>query len=364
MKRYLVQPLHDQVNTESARLQATVIQEVREATASLGRLRAEITASLGRLQAEMTASLGRDNAELAASLERLQAEMAAAHASSSDDLRLALEYSAAAARRVAVPDGDGKTLIRARVGYVLVAATDHALVGALVESGELEPGTREVIENTLQLGDVFVDVGANIGLHTIAAGRKVGPTGKVLAFEPFAPTVALLERSVWINGLSDITTIFPVALDARAGSHELFLGGTSGHHSFYPLDGSEGLAADTVKVTTTTLDAAVGSRGRVDLIKIDAEGAELDVLEGARKTLKANPDLVLIVELGTSHLARSGTSLSAWLGAFAAAGFEPHIIDEITGAVSVADQASLKDTVSVNLFFAPPGSAALDRQRR
>jgi FkbM family methyltransferase len=343
-----MEPLHRQVSSEAERLNARVSGESERLN---GTVVEEVRAS--------TASMTRRIKELADSIALLSDQI------SRDDtlLRTAVEYAGAAASRIAIADGGGLTMVRTMVGYVVVASNDHALIASLVESGELEPGTRQVIERTLRPGDVFVDVGANIGLHTIAAGRKVGPEGRVLAFEPFAPTVALLERSIWMNDLTEVTRVFPVGLSSQAGKHDLFLGGTSGHHSLFPLDGFEGASRDKVTITTTTLDEAVGPGARVDLIKIDAEGAELDVLEGARHVLKDNPDAALIVELGTSHLNRAGTILEEWLGAFSALGLRPFVIDEVSGILSATDVAALAGVHSVNLFFAPHTGTALERAR-
>lgn len=265
------------------------------------------------------------------------------------------QYGYAGARRVAINCGDDEILVKTEAGYMLCSGADHAVLTCLVDSGDLERGTRLLIERLLAPGDVFVDVGANLGIHTLAAGRALRGQGRIVAFEPFEPTRRLLEKSVWINGLSEITQVDPRAAASRAGRQTLFLGPSSGHHSLFPLDGASGPGAG-IEVETERLDAALDPALRVALLKIDAEGAELDVLEGAAGLVRNNPGMALIVEFGPAHLKRTGQSTALWLAAFANYGLVYQAIDDVTGALSVRTPAQLEAATSTNLLFARAGA--------
>ena len=102
---------------------------------------------------------------------------------------------------------------------------------------------------------------------------------------------------------------------------------------------------------------------KVDLIKIDVEGAELDVLESARPIIASNPSIALIVEFGFSHLARSGHSTKGWLAAFHGLGLVQHAINEDTGQLEQWTIEQLEAVDSVNLFFARPESVAWAKAR-
>ena len=261
-------------------------------------------------------------------------------------------------RRVCVPCGDNQLLIKTRAGFVLCPASDLALVVCLLEGGDLEPGTRLLIERFLEPGSVFVDVGANIGMHTMAAARVMRREGRIFAFEPFGPVCGLLEKTVWMNGCAETVEVHRSAASNRQGRRDLFLGATSGHHSLFPLEPAGTPAHGQVSVETVTLDGTLPTDLKVDLLKIDAEGAELDVIEGARDLINRHFDIALIVEFGPSHLKRAGHSAKDWLGRFAAHGLIFRAIHPETGALEDRTPAALENEFSINLFFARDGSKA------
>ena len=267
-------------------------------------------------------------------------------------------YAYASARRVALPCGEAETLVKTEAGYIVCSASDLSVLSTLVDSGDLERGTRLLIQALLRPGDVFVDVGANIGMHTLAGGHAMAAQGTIIAFEPFEPTRRLLEKSIWINGLSPVTRIHGCAVSDQAGTHTLFLGASSGHHSLFTHDSANAQALGEVQVQTVRLDDVVEPALRVNLLKIDAEGAELAVLAGAAATVRNSPDIALIVEFGPSHLLATGQDAAAWLAAFEAFGLEYRAIDAVTGALARRSLAELEAEESTNLFFARPGSAA------
>jgi hypothetical protein len=105
-------------------------------------------------------------------------------------------------RRTAINSDSGAVLVETQVGFVLCSATDHRLLLTLLDSGELEQGTRLLIQKFLRSGDVYVDVGANIGMHVLAAARAMQGQGKIIAFEPFQSTKLMLDQTIQMNGFS------------------------------------------------------------------------------------------------------------------------------------------------------------------
>ena len=260
--------------------------------------------------------------------------------------------------RVCIPIESGQLLIETHAGFLLCAASDHALVVCLVESGDLERGTRHLIQRFLAPGTVFVDVGANVGIHTLAAVQAMQREGRIFAFEPFGPVCKLLERTLWMNHCSEMTVLHQLAASNRKSQQTLFLGATSGHHSLYPLDPVGAKAREQVLVETVTLDGTLPPDLKVDLLKIDAEGAELEIVEGARDVIDRHFDIALIVEFGPSHLKRAGHTTGDWLGAFEAHGLTFRAIHPETGALERITPAALENEFSINLFFAREDSKA------
>lgn len=270
-------------------------------------------------------------------------------------------YAIHTVRRVAINTGSNELLIRTEVGYMLCAADDHALISTLLEAGELEAGTRLLIQRFLRSGDTFVDVGANIGMHTLAAAHAMKGKGEIIAFEPFEETKNMLEKSVWMNGFSGITRIHRAAVSNRSGSQRLFIGGTSGHHSLFSLEASPIEEEKSVDVPLVTLDETIARNKPVTLLKIDAEGSETDVVEGAYSLIEGNPNIALIVEYGPSHLRRIGKTPEQWFSTFDQLGLESKVINTNSGNLESWTRLELDEVESVNLFFSRAGSEAWDR---
>jgi FkbM family methyltransferase len=191
--------------------------------------------------------------------------------------------------------------------------------------GFCEPSAR-AMQSLLRPGDVVIDGGANIGLFTLLAAALVGSGGRVIACEPSPPTMDLLRENVDYNRL-DWVQLREVAIAETNGrlSMRVFEPG-SGHSSFAPLSAE---ASAEVDVEVTTLDeiaASVG--GRVSLVKLDIEGAELRALRGATGLLTGSrPDF--IIELEPEHLKRQGCSVAEMQELFENAGYVGYSIAEV-----------------------------------
>lgn len=317
---------------------------------------AELAAVLRRVEAGLSVELREAVLPLHASIPQAIESAHSAVARLLPQLGRIELYSMTAARRVAIRCGADAVLVRTVVGYLLCSDSDHALVATLVETGDLEPGTRQLIQRLLGPGDTFVDVGANVGMHTLAAARAMNGQGMVVALEPHPQTSKLLAQSIWMNGFSHVVQIHAVAAAGSSGERNLYMGMTSGHHSLFPLETVDAVDLPAVKVRAVTVDQIFPKNGVATLIKIDAEGAELEVLKGALSVLKRSPDIGIIAEFGGSHLQRTGTGAQAWLNEFTQLGFEYRAVQGDTGSLREISVEELNTTASINLFFARPKS--------
>ncbi len=175
-----------------------------------------------------------------------------------------------------------------------------------------EPGVASVLRRMLGPGMIFVDVGAHVGFHSLAAARLVGDRGRVYAFEPDPDTYDLLQNNARLNRLTNIIAV-PLAVDEGCGEKDLFLGVVhEGHNTLYArrLVGSK-----SVRVETTTLDTYFATRGilRLDVIKLDVQGAEPAVLRGANDILRRCRGLKIIVEIDPIFLRATGSDPEAIL---------------------------------------------------
>lgn len=199
--------------------------------------------------------------------------------------------------------------------------------------GIYEPNELVFLEGALKPGQVFVDVGANMGLYSLFASRLVGETGIVVAVEPSARDYQRLQAHIALNQAHNIRAR-RVALAEREGTAHLQVATdeNSGHNSLGQF-GIGGTRLERVEeVPTKTLDSLVAEEDlpRVDAIKIDVEGAELRVLQGAQRTLQTSRPLLLL-ELSDRTLRMQGTSSGEVLQFLRDRGYNLLRFDEKTG---------------------------------
>ncbi|MCC7009105.1 MAG: FkbM family methyltransferase [Acidobacteria bacterium] len=208
--------------------------------------------------------------------------------------------------------------IRARQGRFRVDGTSQT-GRMLFATGEYEPGSTRILERALKPGDTMIDVGANIGYFAVVASRAVGPHGRVLAFEPQPDVRRRLAANLDLNALTNVT-VRSEALGASSGEVTLYTGprDDTGLASLRPLPESTAVTIPLVRFD----DLWDGSPVR--LIKIDVEGAEMEVLAGMAGCLRRDhPDV--IAEVTDEYLRALGSSARAmfdWMTAFGYRMFE------------------------------------------
>lgn len=269
------------------------------------------------------------------------------------------EYSAFAVRRVGLNCGDSGLLLKSAVGYVLCPPSDYHMAACLIDTGDLERGTRILVENLVRPGDIVVDVGANIGLFSLAAAKKMNMCGHVYAFEPFPITADYARKNIKLNSLSSFVSVSQYAVSNKIGEGQLYLGTCSGHHSLYPLTAENN--EERFVVPKVTLDHVLSDVSCVDLLKIDVEGAELDVLEGAAEIVRRSRDIVMIVEFGASHVERAGCTPEVWMSRFKEYYLDVRVVNDLTGELEIWSLDKILSAESVNLFFSRSNSAIWKR---
>jgi FkbM family methyltransferase len=145
-----------------------------------------------------------------------------------------------------------------------------------------------------QMGEVVLDIGANFGIYTLKSSLAVGPTGRVLAVEAHPQTFGVLSENIRLNAFANAESVHCAVWKAESWLR-LFLANSSAQHSLKLFSGSR-----AIRVRARTLDSILEERknkiAHVDWIKIDVEGAELEVLQGAQKMLlRDRPKIILEV---------------------------------------------------------------------
>ena len=211
-------------------------------------------------------------------------------------------------------------------------------IGFAEASADYARGTNELpvqiaLVDALGPGDVFVDVGANVGFFSLLAARLVGPAGAVYAIEPVPANVRRVEANARRNRFDNVTTIAAAATE-RTGTTTLVLavhpGGAAVASAGSPPD-----PAGTLDVRTVSIDdlVATGQIRPPDVIKIDVEGAELDVLVGCATTLRAHRPVV-VCEVDGRDDRSVGAKRAEVAGVLEAEGY---VIDVLDPAYDAAD---------------------------
>ena len=158
-----------------------------------------------------------------------------------------------------------------------------------------EEGTMQWISSDTRAGDVFMDIGANIGIYAIAAGHRVGSEGQVYAFEPHKVNALSLMRNIQLSKLSDRVKVFACALAGDVGVFEFnyrSLASASSTsqlgHRYVAGEGSfEPVASEMVFASTVDRLVGDGVMRPPHLIKIDVDGNEVQILKGMAALLSS-----------------------------------------------------------------------------
>ncbi len=222
--------------------------------------------------------------------------------------------------------------------------------------GRYEEQTVNLLKSRVDPGMGMVDIGAHVGYFTLLGANLVGPEGRVYAFEAEPQNFSLLVSNIKRNGYHNIVPEEQSVSD-ECGTTQLFLSGLdNGSHSIFRA--RERRIIGDVQVKTTTLDAFLEARDwpRIDLIKIDVEGAEIQVLQGMKRLLQLQPP-ELVIEFCPFLLESAGKQPIDLINEIRNQGYHIEYVDEAKGIVPLAPEdegpligSLLKHQTYVNIF--------------
>lgn len=228
----------------------------------------------------------------------------------------------------------------------------------------------ELIEKELKEGDIFVDIGANLGYHTLTAAKRVGPSGKIYAFEPEPKNFKLLQKNIETNNYTDRCELIRKGISNKTDKEKLYIDpyNYGGHALFDHFQKPEvflGAQASKnipsrnnfIEVEVVALDTFLGKNKKVNVIKMDIEGAEALALQGMIETLKANNEIAVFSEFSPSAMSMLGSDPKKFLETFASLGFEIFNLDENkkslakTNIEEVLKDCTVENAKTTNLLF-------------
>ena len=174
---------------------------------------------------------------------------------------------------------------------MFLSTTDLGFASHLMLDGFWEIWLTLLLARSVKPGMVALDIGANFGYYSILLGAAVGPTGHLISVEPMPDTFAFLGRTIGLNGFSAWTSLVAAALTAPGIEFvEMMAPPNEPKNATIVRDAT---AASTT-IAATCVDALAHRLDRLDIIKLDAEGAEADIFDGMQDTLRRlSPDLVI-----------------------------------------------------------------------
>jgi len=222
--------------------------------------------------------------------------------------------------------------------------------------GTYEELESKIMEEKIEMGNIVVDVGANIGLHTLNMAKIVGNTGQVFAFEPDPSNFEILKKNVKINNYKNII-LEQKAVGDKHGRTTLYQSDHPGKHRIFPQTEQ---AKSQVQVELTNLDNYFDSDmiDKINFIKIDVEGLEFSVLKGMKNILKNSKKIKILFEFMPENTMEAGFTPIELLNYLTSNNFKLYCMDDKTKKLlhvsnneEIVKLCSTTDnTISRNLF--------------
>ncbi len=194
----------------------------------------------------------------------------------------------------------GSMVVKPIEGNFQINCDTETWIGAkIVYTGDYEPTLKKTFKEVIKKGDTILDIGANIGFHTLYFAELTGETGKVIAFEPVPTNFAKLTYNVGLNTFKNIE-LRNIALGNKAENISIKADINSNNPGAYHLFDREG----DVLINCQIGDELIKDQP-IDFIKIDVEGYESFVIDGLTQTIKKNKPII-VFEYDSSYHLRTG----------------------------------------------------------
>ncbi len=223
--------------------------------------------------------------------------------------------------------GNNRALTKTVFGHKMIVDTrDLSLTPHLLAEGRWEYWITKVFQSEVKPGMKVVDIGANLGYYSVLAAQAIGPKGHLTCFEANPQLADIVFHNLHLNGFVERSTVENKAVFSETTELELQV--------FQNYLGSSSLWADTahaqqfhdklepVKVEGVSLDDYFPAGTAVDFMKIDAEGAEPHILQGAERLLNDSPSVSILMEFAPPMLRASFGSVEGFYQSLKSKGFE------------------------------------------
>ncbi len=224
--------------------------------------------------------------------------------------------------------------------------------------GEFETVLTEIMSRLISPGDTCIDVGANFGWYTSLMALHAGPDGEVHSFEPIPATFEKLNETHRQMGSPANVHLNNFALGDKPGTVEVHVFDSLGT-GYASMSGKEGVESSVVECSIETLDSYLDghSIARIDMVKVDIEGAELLFLKGASQLFSQRVPPIMMVEMAIATTTNFGYHPNDLLDLIASqADYQFYAVDEWNGTVRRFERFAA-DEIGANVFCVPTSAA-------
>jgi len=186
----------------------------------------------------------------------------------------------------------GKKLVKKRIHdyKMYLNPADRGISQTLMLYGSREQQLKILLEREIEPGYTVIDLGANIGYYVLMEWRLTGSAGKIHALEPAPQNFELLAKNIELNAAADTVTAYPIGGGEKCGKAQFFLSNKSNLGTFVApcnTDRAEKrqLSGEMLEVELVDMTSFIRDKGRIDLIRMDIEGFEIEVLRGLRPAI-------------------------------------------------------------------------------
>lgn len=225
----------------------------------------------------------------------------------------------------------GLIAVRTNNYKMYVDLSDLIISKKLIQYGYWEKGVTDLFKKIIKSGMIIVDVGAHVGYYSLFFSKYTGKSGKVFAFEPDSYNFKIFRKNILLNKINNIVAE-NMAVSDKNGYARLFLDENNlGAHSLISSESSD----NYINIKSAKLDDYF-KEIKIDLIKMDIEGAEARAIEGMSEILRRNPNIKLIMEFFPELILKAGYSPEAMIEKLLSFGFHIFMIGHQTGILTEA----------------------------
>jgi FkbM family methyltransferase len=225
-------------------------------------------------------------------------------------------------------------------------------IGRLLWVDNFEKAELKFLIESLKPGDIFFDVGANGGIFTVIAAKKVGSTGHVYAFEPGLRELKILRENICLNNLTNVTIVESVVSN-KSGTSVFALSKDGAMNSIFETSHPSQKIESWTTVPAVTIDDFIRAKKieKVSFLKVDVEGAEKMVFEGAETFLGDCTNLIVVFESAELASSIKESSTQHIINRFCELGFEMNILDPHLGLIPMPGDEIQGNVLRSNFNF-------------